>query len=109
MAESKSYRGEGGAVIRFDLPLAEQYAEQVRKGRLVEVPDAADAVSGAPAATPAAAVDPAPPDEPADSADRPGRAHPKADWVAYAIQVSDLTEAEADELTKAELISRFGG
>jgi hypothetical protein len=54
-------------------------------------------------------VDAAPVDEPAVEADRPGRAHPKADWVAYATQVSDLTVDEAEELTKAELISRFGG
>lgn len=109
MAETRWFRGEGGGLHQFDVPLKEPYAEQARKGRLVEVPAPASAAAGAPAATPTPAVDPAPADEAADEIDRPGRAHPKADWVAYAADVSGLPAEQLEQLTKAELITEYGG
>lgn len=36
---------------------------------------------------------------------RPKSGDPKANWVAYAVASTDLTEAEADDLTKADLIA----
>lgn len=38
----------------------------------------------------------------------PNRVAPKSDWVAYAVIAHDVSEEEADGLTKAELIERFG-
>ena len=48
-----------------------------------------------------------------DSADKPKQVAPKADWVAYASSAAvpegeRLTHDEADALTKAELVERFG-
>lgn len=43
-----------------------------------------------------------------DVAEMPNRVSPKAEWVAYAAATHDISEEEADELTKAELIERFG-
>lgn len=39
---------------------------------------------------------------------KPKTAQPKDVWVAWAVYVSDLSDAEAGALTKAELIERFG-
>ena len=109
MTETRWFRGEGGGLHRFDVPLKEPYAEQALKGRLVEVPAPADAAAGAPASTLSPAVDSAAADEAADEAVRPPRSDAKAEWVAYAVAVSGMSAEAAEQLTKAELISRFGG
>ena len=36
--------------------------------------------------------------------ERPAKADPKAAWVAYVVASTDLSDAEAADLTKAELI-----
>lgn len=103
MAGSAWFRGEGGGLHKFDLPLSEVYAAQEAAGRLTRVDPPAPAPAAPVAAEPVEAV------EPVAVPERPAQADRKADWVAYAAAVSDLTEAEADEMTKADLIDRFGG
>lgn len=48
-------------------------------------------------------------DEEPAAAGRPSVRAPKADWVAYAEQAHGIPAAEAEEMTKAELIETFGG
>lgn len=55
-------------------------------------------------------------DESGDDADaddgeveRPSVRAPKAAWVAYAEEAHDIPAAEAEAMTKAELIETFGG
>lgn len=110
MVESAWFRGEGGGLHRFDLPLPDVYAEQERKGQLVRVDPPAPVV----APVPARVVGQVPPAEPVADEDlgslleRPARSDSKADWIAYALQVSDLSADGASALTKAELTERFG-
>ncbi len=111
MPDTKWFRGEGGGLHEFAVPLPEVFADQVRSGRLVEVPPPTPAVKAGPAAAPVAdAV--ADPDEtdaaPLDSVERPARADSKADWIAYAAHVSTMPRADLDAMTKSQLIEQFG-
>lgn len=106
------FRGEGGSIHKMDLPLHPVFADQVAKGSLIEVP----APAGAPAAAEPASSEPASSesvipagvDPSLGPLDKPARSDSKAEWVAYARQVSNLSPAEASALTKAELIERIG-
>ena len=40
--------------------------------------------------------------------ERPGDKASKAEWAAYAVARGELTEAEADKLTRDQLAERFG-
>ncbi|MEU9839738.1 hypothetical protein AB0C69_11010 [Actinomadura sp. NPDC048032] len=42
-------------------------------------------------------------------AERPSTRAPKAEWVAYAEKAHDTPASEAEAMTKAELIEKFGG
>lgn len=90
MSEVKCYRGEGGALFELAHPLAAVYADQVRRGQLIEVPDGAGD-----AAVPVAVTEPA-------------KTDPKAAWVDYAV-ASGATRADAEQVTKPELITLYGG
>lgn len=113
------FRGEGGALLRLALPLPPIMAKQERKGTLRRVnPDGSqyrepepepsqegqehqegqEGSDGAEEGSPEPNV---PPEPPAQSA-------PKADWVNHAV-ASGATEAEAEALTKADLVTRYGG
>ena len=99
---SRRFVGEGGGTWVIDVPLSENYSYQYGKGTLRladgEAPFDQD---GSPAAEPKA-------DPSLGSLDKPARSDPKVDWIAYAAQVSDLTRAQLDELSKADLTKRFG-
>lgn len=101
------FRGEGGGLHEFDLPLPDVYAAQERAGRLVRV----DPPSPSASAVPAPVVEqPAVPADAADgSPERPARADSKADWIAYGAQVSDLSRDDLSAMTKADLVAMFGG
>lgn len=48
--------------------------------------------------------------EPEKDAGRPKDYDTKADWVAYAVAVDDsLSEEDAEAMTKAELVDKYGG
>lgn len=79
------FRTEGGALMQFDVPLAGVFAEQARRGELVEAP--------------------AP--EPAVDSERPADRAPKSDWTAYAV-AQGADPGDAEDMTRAELIDRYG-
>jgi hypothetical protein len=94
------FKGAGGAVFEMRLPLTEPYAEQVTKGTLRRVnPD------GSPyAAREAEAVDA---DAPTAVTERPANSATKTLWVGWAVTCGADPE-EAEGMTKADLIDRYG-
>ena len=111
MSRSAWFRGEGGGLHEFDLPLPELYAAQERQGRLTRVNPDGSAWSDEPAQETEeerkARVD-AEDDRRPLGPQRPSQAAAKAQWVDYAQLVSDLSQDEAAAMTKAELVERFG-
>lgn len=103
MGDIVHMRGEGGSVIPMELPFPEHIADRVAKGHIVRVhPDGSPWTDDpAPAAGP----------EVAEGHDggptRPKPAEAKATWVAYA-ETLGMPHDEADAMTKADLIKRFG-
>lgn len=59
--------------------------------------------------SPAPAAEEASGGDDGDASKRPSVRAPKAAWVAYAEQEHGIPAAEAEEMTKAELIETFGG
>ena len=106
MAEFAVFRGVGGGLHRFQLPLAPAFAAQEVAGLLVRVDEETAPAESEPKPRPK------PVDVDGEDADlgpvRPSQASPKAQWVDYAQLVSDLSRDEAQALTKAELVERFG-
>lgn len=101
--ETAFYRGEGGVVWEMDLPLSEVMQEKVVKGTLRRV----DA-DGMPY------VEASEPDEGGSDLTngvppRPPQSAGKAEWVGYAVLVGEMTVDDADAMTKADLIDKFGG
>lgn len=99
MAESIHVLGEGGTVIEMDLPLPEHIEQRLIKGQLVRVHNDGSPYFEMPKA--GAGPVPAPPlTEPAKTA-------VKAEWVGWAV-VRGANPEEADGLTKADLIEKYG-
>lgn len=95
MAETQYFLGEGGVVWAHDLPLSEPIAEKVTKGYLRRVHSDGSPWTdeqGKPPAT-----------EP-----RPAVNAPKADWVGYAVRSHGVEPDEADGMTKADLVEKYG-
>ncbi|MFF0426905.1 hypothetical protein ACFYUJ_21135 [Streptomyces sp. NPDC004520] len=110
MAKTIHVRGEGGAVIAMDLPLAEGIQERFDRGLIQRVN-----ADGSPySATPTPAAPPTDPDQdegdddgqepPAPAADRPAINAPKSDWIAYVVKRGLLSAEGAANYTKADLI-----
>lgn len=91
-AETHHYMGEGGAVWSYDLPLPEPIQEKVTKGYLRRVN-----ADGSPWA----------PSEP-KAEQRPAQNASKADWVGYAVRMHGADPDEADGMTKADLVEKYG-
>lgn len=112
MAETIYLRGEGGGIHAMDLPLPEPIEERLRKGMLqrvnedgtpyVEPVKDPDESGGDVGKVPAAGqqVPGLPLAEPAKTAN-------KAEWVGWAV-VKGATPEEADGMTKADLIEKYG-
>lgn len=96
MAETIHVRGEGGGVHAMDLPLPEPIAERMAKGALVRCNPDGSAYSGEPEESV-----PAPPTE------QPAQSASKGDWVGWAV-VCGATPDEAEAMTKADLIDKYG-
>ncbi len=94
---TRRFVGAGGGVYDIDVPLSEVYQYQFDKGflRLVpgEKPFDDDLVE---------------PQAEVDDSSRPTQASPKAEWVAYAESVSDMSHDDIASMTKAQLVERFG-
>lgn len=103
------FRGRGGGLHRFQLPLPPAFAAQETAGLLVRVDEQPPVpVPAVPApvveqpAVPADAVD-------GDIPERPARSDSKDAWVAWAHHVSKRPVAELDAMTKATLVAEYGG
>jgi hypothetical protein len=86
---------EGGTIIAMDWPLHEAIADRLAKGHLKLV-----TADGAPVVEKSERV-------------RPKTTDPKADWVGWAVHVSQSTDSpitadDAEALTKQDLIERYG-
>jgi hypothetical protein len=94
MPESVWVKGEGGSVIKMDLPLPEPIQERLQKGYLRQVDE-----NGNPISTTAPA--------------RPAVNASKAEWVGWAVHESKrrgdpITPDQAEAATKQDLIEKFG-
>lgn len=85
------FRGSGGIVFDFALPLTEQQQHQLTRGELVRVNEDGSAYTEA-----------EPPKQPALSAS-------KAEWVGYALAVDKkLNVDDADAMTRNDLAEKYG-
>lgn len=89
MPEQVHVLGEGGVVHVMDLPLPEAIQDRVTKGYLplVDPDGAVDLTKGEPSA--------------------PSKTAAKAEWVGWAVH-NGMTPDDAEALTKADLIEKFG-
>lgn len=109
MAETIYLRGEGGGIHAMDLPLPEPIQERLTKGMLQRVNE-----DGTPYVE-----EPAEPSEDTGKVPAPGQQVPgpplaepsktanKAEWVGWAV-VKGATPEEADGMTKADLVEKYG-
>jgi hypothetical protein len=94
MSDTIHILSEGGTVYELSLPLHEVVEDKLAKGSVRRVnPD------GSPFTEPS--------EVPAPPTSRPALAAAKGEWVAWAV-VKGLTPDDAEALTKADLIERFG-
>lgn len=110
MAETIYVRGEGGGIHAMDLPLPEPIQERLTKGLLQRVnedgtpytePSAEDeGDAGTAGKAPGQQVPGLPLTEPSRTANKP-------EWVGWAV-VKGATPEEADGMTKADLIEKYG-
>lgn len=92
MAETGFFKGSGGAVFEFALPLTDVQQYQLGRGELVRV----NADGGPFEAEP-------------EELKRPADSASKAAWVGYARAVDpDLSVDDADAMTKNDLIEMYG-
>jgi hypothetical protein len=99
-------RGEGGGIHAMDLPLPEPIEERLRKGMLARVnedgsPYTGDDEESRPLVPESGQQTEAPP------LTQPAKAAAKADWVGWAV-VCGADPEEADGMTKADLIEKYG-
>lgn len=89
-----------GHVIKVDLPLHEAMADQLTKGHVRRVN-----ADGSPYTEPAASGE----QDQADAGEQPPAASAvKAEWVGYAVRVHGVPVDDAEAMTKADLIERYG-
>lgn len=104
MTDSIHVRGEGGQVIKMDLPLPEPIQDRVTKGYLRRVnadgspytvhgPHTEDAVPPVQGSALTSGVPP-----------RPGKNASKAVWVGWAVNVHGLEPDAAEDMTKGDLM-----
>lgn len=84
------FRGAGGVVWEMDLPLKPDMAEQLLKGYLTRVN-----------------ADGSPYSEPVEE-QPPAANAPKAAWVGYAHRVHKLPHDVAEDMTKQDLVEKYG-
>lgn len=98
------FRGEGGVILAFDLPLPEAYREKVTKGYLVRVANA----EGEPYVAPVPESTEGGSDLTNGVPPRPAQSASKAEWVGYAVLVHDVKPDDAEGMTKQDLIDKYG-
>lgn len=90
------FRGAGGIVFPFHLPLSEQQEQQVTRGELVRVNE-----DGSPFEAHSTM------DLTTGEFRRPGVNAPKNEWVGYAVSQGSSVD-DADAMTKNDLIEKYG-
>ncbi len=107
MAETIYVRGEGGGIHAMDLPLPEPIEERLRKGMLVRVQEDGSPYRGETDEDGRPLV-PGPGQQvPAPPLTQPAKNAPKDQWVGWAV-VCGADAEEADGMTKADLIEKYG-
>lgn len=85
------FRGSGGLVFDFELPLSEVHAHKLGRGELVRVNEDGSAYEDAPVLA------------------QPAKSASKNDWVGYARHVdSSLSLDDADAMTRNDLAEKYG-
>lgn len=109
MAETIYLRGEGGGIHAMDLPLPEPIQERLTKGMLQRVNEDGTPYIEAPSEPSTDSVKvPAPGQQvPGPPLTEPPKTANKPDWVGWAV-VRGATPEEADGMTKADLIEKYG-
>ncbi|MFJ8154815.1 hypothetical protein [Streptomyces sp. NPDC094468] len=109
MAETIYVRGEGGGIHPMDLPLPEPIEERLRKGMLQRVNEDGSlyVVPADEEPTNAGKAPAAGQQVPGLPLTQPGKNADKATWVGWAV-VQGATAEEADGMTKADLIEKYG-
>lgn len=91
------FRTTSGAILDLLLPLSEAYAGQLVKAQLRRVnKDGTDYVAPADDGLSGGVVP------------RPSVNAPKSEWVGYAVRVGEMPLDDAEAMTKADLIDKYG-
>lgn len=96
MTESIHVRGEGGMVIKMDLPLPDHIEHRLKGGHIRRCNE-----DGSPWRGDDEEIGALP-------TKAPGARGSKADWVAWAV-AQGATPDEAEGMTRQDLMDRFGG
>lgn len=109
MAETIHVLGEGGAVIKMDLPLPDHIEQRLIKGQLRRVNEDGSPYAPATDDAPTGAGRVPEPGQrvPGLPLTQPGKNDPKGTWVGWAV-VQGADAEEADGMTKNELIEKYG-
>lgn len=94
--ETGFFKGAGGGIFELPLPLADNFEYQLVRGQLARVNE-----DGSPYEAHGAM------DLTAGEIRVPGKNAAKNEWVGYAVS-QGMTVDDADALSKADLIERFG-
>lgn len=111
MSRSAWFRGEGGGLHLFDLPLNEIFAAQERQRKLIRVNPDGSVWSDEPVQE---TEEERKAREDAEDLERPlgpvkpSRADSKAQWVDFAELSSEMSHDDLAAMTKSQLVERFG-
>lgn len=103
------YLEYGGQVVEHDWPLTEVLAYQLAKGMVRQASQPGPASWFRPPGDEGEPGDTGPPPAPRPRELPPHRNAAKADWVGFAVRTAGISVDEADAMTKADLVERFGG
>jgi hypothetical protein len=107
MVESIHVQGEGGHIIKMDLPLPSHIAQRLKKGQIRRVNEDGSPYTGLEPTGAGRVPAPAGGPVPGPPLTQPAKNAQKADWVGWAV-VQGADADEADAMTKADLIEKYG-
>lgn len=102
MTDSIHVQGEGGTVIKMDLPLPEHIAQRLTTGQLRRINEDGTPFSDSTSQPLAPGSDPVP----GPPLTEPAKTAVKADWVGWAV-VCGANVDEAEGMTKNDLIEKY--
>jgi hypothetical protein len=104
MDESMYVRGEGGQIIKMDLPLPEPIADRLTKGLLRRVNSDGSPYTGSASAAPVADTGGQGSALTGGRTLRPAAGARKAEWVGWAVGVHGMDPERAEAMTKQDLV-----